>query len=104
MSDPSQLQSGRVVVTKVMSLDTSTGTFQSGGHSFLLTPTETQLLAALLREPGRVVTRTDLMIAAWGQAGFPEERLTDVISALRAKLAPCEVSIRSMPGIGYVLE
>ena len=103
MSDSSHFQSGRVVVTKVMSLDTSTGTFESGGHSFLLTPTETHS-AALLREPGRVVTRTDLMIAAWGRAGFPEERLTDVISALRAKLAPCEVSIRSMPGIGYVLE
>jgi len=58
-----------------------------GGESVALTPTEFGLLAALARDPGRVLTRLQLLEAAQGDAFEGYERTVDAhIKNLRAKL------------------
>ena len=67
-----------------------------------LTATEYAVLAALLDQPGRVVSRIALLAAAGrGQAG---PRAADVyIAQLRGKLGPA-VTIRTVRGAGYAID
>ena len=80
-----------------------------GVASLNLTPAEFALLAALAREPGRTLTRQQLIDAAFGDDFDGYERAVDVhIKNLRRKLA--EVAMGSVPaivtvyGIGYRLQ
>jgi DNA-binding response OmpR family regulator len=62
-------------------------TVVNGARSFRLTPTEWQLLAHLMANPGQVLTRAELATGAWGP-GFAS-RASEVevyISRLRKKL------------------
>ena len=67
-----------------------------------LTATESAMLAALMDNPGRVLSRRRLLAAAGRQAAG--ERAADVyIGQLRAKLGPAW-KIRTVRGAGYVLD
>jgi len=67
-----------------------------------LTATEFAMLAVLLDNAGRVVSRRQLLAAAGRQAAG--DRAADVyIAQLRAKLGP-DVTIRTVRGAGYVLD
>jgi DNA-binding response OmpR family regulator len=67
-----------------------------------LTATESAMLAALMDNPGRVLSRRQLLAAAGRQAAG--ERAADVyIAQLRAKLGPAW-KIRTVRGAGYVLD
>ena len=72
-----------------------------------LTNAEFVILAALMREPGAVVSRAALTRAALGRQLLPEDRSLDThISNLRRKLNALEASqstIRSIRGSGYLL-
>jgi TolB-like protein len=62
------------------------------------------LLATLFRRPGEVLTKTELMDAAWGGAAIEESNLTVQIAALRKALgtSPAGVDwIVTVPRIGY---
>jgi len=76
-----------------------------GGRSVELTPTEFQLLIALVREPGRVFTRAQLLDAVHGVAVESYERAIDAhIKNLRRKLEPDPRSPRYLLtafGVGY---
>ena len=65
---------------------------------------EFDLLAALAREPGIVLTREALLEDVWG-TDFPgETRTVDVhVSELRKKLGPDGPSVESVRGVGYRL-
>jgi DNA-binding response OmpR family regulator len=66
-----------------------------------LTSTEFDLLAHLLRHPGQVFAREQLLSAVWGYAASAGTRTVDVhIAQLRAKLGECS-PIRTVRGIGY---
>jgi len=74
----------------------------AGGHHAPLTATEFAVLAVLLDNSGRVVSRRQLLAAAGRQAAG--DRAADVyIAQLRAKLAPA-VQIRTVRGTGYALD
>lgn len=79
-----------------------------GAHSAALTETETQLLAALLRRPGRVLSVPVLMRAAWPDASqVATATVTSHMRNLRQKLKPLaggEDPIRSVYGQGYALQ
>ena len=79
-----------------------------GGHVLALTPSEYGLLAALLRRPGTVFSRTQLLDLARGEAPDVADRAIDShIKNLRRKLAdrvPGVDWIQSVYGIGYRLE
>jgi DNA-binding response OmpR family regulator len=68
-----------------------------------LTPTECCLLRVLLEQHPRVVTRTSLMMAAWGVAQAESiAKLAAQIDVLRASLGD-DVKIETVTGIGYRL-
>ena len=67
----------------------------------VLTATESAVLAALMGNRGRVLSRRQLLAAAGRAAG---DRAADVyVAQLRAKLGPA-VQIRTVRGAGYVLD
>lgn len=67
-----------------------------------LTPSEFGLLEALIRQPGRVFSRSELIDAALGGDSLVLERTIDVhIRSLRKKLGPHAVLIETVRGIGY---
>jgi DNA-binding response OmpR family regulator len=74
------------------------------GTEIALTGTEFDVLSCLARQAGRTVTRHRLRQAVWGRSGGPGDRTVDVyIAQLRTKLGP-DHGIRTVRGIGYVLD
>jgi DNA-binding response OmpR family regulator len=66
-----------------------------------LTTTEFDLLAFLLRRPGRVYEREQLLSEVWGYAAAAGTRTVDVhVAQLRAKLGDAS-PIRTVRGVGY---
>ena len=76
-----------------------------GGTAVELTPTEFQLLAVLVREPGRVFTRSQLLDAVHGVAFESYERAVDAhVKNIRRKLEPTPSHPRyllTVHGVGY---
>jgi DNA-binding response OmpR family regulator len=69
-----------------------------------LTTTEFDLLAFLLRRPGRVYEREQLLSEVWGYAAAAGTRTVDVhVAQLRAKLGDAS-PIRTVRGVGYSAE
>ncbi len=75
------------------------------GRPVELTPTEFQLLAAFVREPGRVFTRSQLLDAVRGVAFESYERAVDAhVKNLRKKIEPTPGRPRyllTVHGVGY---
>lgn len=75
-----------------------------GQAELSLTVTEFDLLAQLMRRPGRVFTREQLLSEVWGYSAAGGTRTVDVhIAQLRAKLGAAS-PIRTVRGVGYALE
>jgi DNA-binding response OmpR family regulator len=69
-----------------------------------LTTREFNLLEYLMRSPGRVLTRTQILEYVWGYDFNPNTNVVDVaIQRLRKKLAPLGAAdwIESVRGVGY---
>ncbi|MGK5551092.1 response regulator transcription factor [Actinomadura kijaniata] len=87
-----------------LTLDPARRTASAGGAPVALTATEFDLLAFLVGNPGRVFTREQLLAAVWGPAADTGSRTVDVhIAQLRAKIGTTG-PIRTVRGIGYVLD
>ena len=96
-----------VVTVGAVSIDAGTRRTTLAGEPVHLTPTEFDLLLCLAHEPGRVLTREQLLreVWDWGDAwGSPGAARTvdSHVKALRAKLGPQR--IRTVHGVGYALE
>ena len=73
------------------------------GTPVALTPSEFRLLALLVRDPGRVLTRRQIMQHLWNSVHVPDERTADAhISNLRRKLG-VDGRIVTVRGAGYKL-
>ncbi len=69
-----------------------------------LTPTEFDLLEALLRNPGRVFSRDELLTDVWRYTSAVTTRTVDVhVAQLRAKLGDA-LAIRTVRGVGYGID
>jgi DNA-binding response OmpR family regulator len=69
-----------------------------------LTATEFDLLAYLMRRPGRVFSREQLISEVWGYSSFAANRTVDVhIAQVRAKLGD-RSPIRTVRGVGYAVD
>jgi two-component system, OmpR family, response regulator len=75
------------------------------GRSVELTSREFNLMEYLMRSPGRVYTRTQILEHVWGYDFEPQTNMVDVcIQRLRKKLElPDEVAIEAVRGVGYRL-
>jgi two-component system response regulator MtrA len=70
----------------------------------VLTATEFDLLAFLMRRPGRVFSREQLLSEVWGYAALGGARTVDVhIAQVRSKLGATS-PIRTVRGVGYAVE
>jgi DNA-binding response OmpR family regulator len=87
-----------------VTLDTAQRRVFIGTEEVGLTATEFDLLAYLMRRPGRVFTREQLLSEVWGYPAVAGTRTVDVhIAQLRAKLGGAS-PIRTVRGVGYAAE
>ena len=86
-------------------IDTAKMRVTVGGSPAELTPTEFELLATLVREPGRVFTRAQLLDAVHGVAIESYERAIDAhVKNIRRKIEPTPGAPRyllTVHGVGY---
>ena len=72
------------------------------GTTVKLTNKEFQLLSALAKKKGRVITRQQLLDSVWGYSYYGDARTLDVhIRRLRQKLEACGDCIETVVGVGY---
>lgn len=85
-------------------VDRARRTVSSAGRPVSLTATEFDLLATLMRRPGRVFSREELLSAVWGYSAAAGTRTVDVhIAQLRAKLGSGS-PLRTVRGVGYAAD
>jgi DNA-binding response OmpR family regulator len=85
-------------------LDPSARTVTVDGAAVTFTATEFDLLEHLMRRPGRVVTRDQLLSAVWGYAAAGGTRTVDVhVAQVRRKLGEAS-PLRTVRGVGYVVD
>ena len=85
-------------------LDAQRGRLLREGRPVAVSSKGLQLLEALVGSAGRVLTKTELMRAAWGDAAVEESNLSVQIAALRKQLGPNADGgdwIGTIPRVGY---
>ncbi len=91
-----------VLVSQGIMIDRRRHRATVGDRPLDLTPSEFELLAALVRQPGRAFSRAELIDVALGDDAIVLERTIDVhIRALRKKLEAHAELIQTVRGIGY---
>ncbi len=97
------VQDDTVTVGRV-SLDRASRRVTVDGSEIALTATEFDLLEYLMDQPGRVVSRDQLLAEVWGYAAVVGTRTVDVhVAQVRAKLGEAS-PIRTVRGVGYSAE
>ncbi len=85
-------------------LDTATYRSGSGDTTFDLTPTEFKILELLVRHPGRVYSRGQILNNLWPDDKAVEDRAVDVhIARLRDKMGAESGRVETVRGVGYRL-
>jgi TolB-like protein/DNA-binding winged helix-turn-helix (wHTH) protein/Flp pilus assembly protein TadD len=86
-------------------LDTAGGALLRDGAEVHLRPKSFQVLEYLVRNPGRLVTRRELMDAVWGEAAVTDDSLTQCVIEIRRALAvEGPEAVRTVPRRGFVFE
>jgi DNA-binding response OmpR family regulator len=95
-----QLPDADVLCCADLEIDTGRVEVRKGGEKAEVTPQEFKLLVTFARNPGRVLSRDQLIDLAWGGDTFVTDRAVDAhIVNLRRKLGP--ELIASVRGMGY---
>ena len=93
---------GHALESGSLRVDPSSREASVAGRRLALTPREFDLLAFLLRHPGRVVSRDELLRKVWGYDYLGETRTVDVhVRRLRQKLGAQHAFIETVTGAGY---
>jgi two-component system, OmpR family, response regulator len=88
-----------------LSLDRLAGRFFLGGQPWDLPAREFEVLCELMTPPGRVVSKRELSLKLSGADDtLGDNALEAFISRLRRKLGGSGAAIRTLRGLGYVLE
>lgn len=93
-----------VLAVGPLRLDRITRAVTCAEQTIELTAREFNLLEYLMRSPGRVLTRTQILEHVWGYDFSPTTNVVDVaIQRLRKKLDPVAASgwVESVRGVGY---
>jgi len=84
-------------------LDLGARTLRQRGDEVTVTKMEFDLLLYLARNPGRVVTRNELLDRVWGHDRYPTTRTVDFhVLSLRKKVDPRHIV--TVHGVGYRFE
>jgi DNA-binding response OmpR family regulator len=92
-----------VLRTGELELDLDARQCTTAGRAVELTRREFDLLGALLRYPGRIHTREQLLELVWGTDAISPKTVDGHVAALRRKLGSA-ISITTLRGLGYMLE
>lgn len=93
-----------VLTVGEVTLDPTRRTATAAGAEVPLTAIEFDLLACLMRRPGRVFSREQLLSEVWGYAAAAGTRTVDVhVAQLRAKLGAAS-PIRTVRSVGYAVD
>lgn len=90
-----------------LEIDRETHRIRRGGREIHLGPTEYRLLEFLMRSPGRVYSREQLLDGVWGMDVYVDERTVDVhIGRLRKAINRTRDRdpIRTVRGAGYAFD
>jgi two-component system response regulator BaeR len=99
-----RVQAPRLLTAGGLELDVDAFEVRCNGLPAQLTAGEFRLLAALAREPGRVRTRAELLVAANEGERYVDERTVDAhVKNIRRKLGQCEAHLETVRGVGYRL-
>ncbi|MCU0897001.1 MAG: response regulator transcription factor [Burkholderiales bacterium] len=95
----------RVEIGSVV-LDTAARRVFVSGEPLALPPREFALLEALMLQPGKVVSKAKLatQLSAWGDEPLAPNALEVFVHRLRKKLEHAGLEIRTMRGMGYMIE
>jgi two-component system, OmpR family, phosphate regulon response regulator PhoB len=96
-----QLKAGDLV------LDRKTRRVNRGPRDISLSPTEFRLLEQLMKNPGRVYSRSQLLDTVWGRDAFVDERTVDVhVGRLRKSLSRGRETdpVRTIRAMGYAFD
>jgi DNA-binding response OmpR family regulator len=92
------------MVVGTIRLDSGERRVFAGTEEVMLTATEFDLLSHLMRRPGRVFSREQLLSEVWGYSSAAGTRTVDVhIAQVRAKLGDAS-PVRTVRGVGYAAE
>lgn len=92
-----------VLRTGELELDLDARRCSAGGREVELTRREFDLLGALLRYPGRIQSREQLLELVWGTGAISPKTVDVHVAALRRKLGSA-VTIATLRGLGYRLD
>jgi two-component system, OmpR family, response regulator RegX3 len=82
-------------------IDRRVRTVRSRGRVVACTPKEYGILEFLARDPGKVITRQELLDGVWGPHWYGATKMIDVhVASLRRKLAAPEF-IETLRGVGF---
>ncbi len=99
---------GSILRPSTLTLDEAGHTARAGNRTVSLTPTEFGILASLMKSPGRILSRAQLMDAAYSDYRVVSDRTIDAhVKNLRRKLAdaiPDRELLVSVYGVGYKFE
>jgi DNA-binding response OmpR family regulator len=97
----------RLIASRVMlgpiEIDAAARLVIADGKELPLTAREFDILEVLARHRGRIVTRSNLLIAVWGEDVNSSESLDVLLTRLRRKLAEAGAPdiVRTHRGVGY---
>jgi two-component system response regulator MprA len=97
---------GERLVVGDLCLDTATREVSRAGSPVSLSVREFELLRHLMQSPHRVLERTAILRAVWGENHFGDDNLLDVyVRYLRRKLEPpgLPTLIQTVRGVGFML-
>jgi len=98
------LPAGEVVRFESITLDSARHRVEVSGGAVQLTLTEFRILHRLLRQPGRVFSRSQIVEAIHGGSYHVTERAVDVaVFGLRKKLGAAGGLVETVRGVGYRL-
>jgi two-component system, OmpR family, response regulator len=103
---PSRNEPVEVLIVGDLELDPAGRSARRAGRPLLLSATELALLECFMREPGRVLSRQQLLDHVWDAAFAPASNVVDVyVGYLRAKVdRPFgRQSLQTVRGLGYRL-
>jgi DNA-binding response OmpR family regulator len=94
-----------VLAVGALKLDRLSRVAELDGRAVELTSREFNLMEYLMRSPGRVYTRTQILEHVWGYDFEPQTNMVDVcIQRLRKKInLPENIAIEAVRGVGYRL-
>jgi two-component system, OmpR family, copper resistance phosphate regulon response regulator CusR len=101
-----EAREGYRLETRGIELDLLRRRAQHSGRTIDLSPTEFALLEVLMRNEGRVLSRTQILDHVWGYESWPDSNLVPVyVTYLRRKFKRMSIplEIKSIRGIGYIL-